>query len=179
MSKTKIWCYTKNNSVLKQKVWRCTKIILVSIKTIHINKKSRFFSKKYFMSTKIRWCCIKKIFCVQKRDFFFPNGAPYINLDKNVSYLKTQYQETNSCYETCLLLVLCTAICSHSILPKNEQLQWHFQRVSNTNSKMFSLFLRVLTKNSYSEFVIEEQNNLNKCRVTKDLISMSASDNIV
>ena len=44
---------------------------------------------------------------------------------------------------------------------------------------MFSLFLRVLTENSYSEFVIEEQNNLNKCRVTKDLISMSASDNIV
>ena len=59
-----------------------------------------------------------------KKILFFSQTAPHIfNLDKNVSYLKTQYQETNSCYETCLLLVLYTAICSHSILPKNEQLQ--------------------------------------------------------
>ena len=59
-----------------------------------------------------------------KKILFFSRTAPHIfNLDKNVSYLKTQDQETNSYYETCLLLVLYTAICNHSILPKNEQLQ--------------------------------------------------------
>ena len=59
-----------------------------------------------------------------KKILFFSRTAPHIfNLDKNVSYLKTQYQETNSYYETCLLLVLYTAICSNSVLPKNEQLQ--------------------------------------------------------
>ena len=121
----------------------------------------------------------KNILCSKKILLFSRTACHIFNLDKNVSYLKTQYQGTNSYYEAGLLLVLYTAICSHSILPRNEHLQWHFQRVSNTNSKMFSLFLSVLTKNSYSEFAIEEQNNLNKCRVTKDHISMSASDNIV
>ena len=59
-----------------------------------------------------------------KKILFSSGTARHIsNLDKNVSYLKTQYQETNSYYETCLLLVLYTDICSHSILPKSEHLQ--------------------------------------------------------
>ena len=64
MSRTKIWCSTKKNFVLKQKVWRCTKSNFVSTKTCCC-------TKKYFMSTKTRRCCIKKIFCVQKSYFFY------------------------------------------------------------------------------------------------------------
>ena len=60
MSKTKTWCCTKNNFVLKQ-VWCCTKSNLVSTKTCWC------CTKKHFMSTKTRWCYIKKIFSAQKK----------------------------------------------------------------------------------------------------------------
>ena len=83
MSKTKIWCCTKNNFI-----WHCTKSNLVSTKTCWCCTKKYFMStkkswcstKKYFMSTKTRWCCIKKILCPRNSCYFFRTAPHSIHI---------------------------------------------------------------------------------------------------
>ena len=60
MSKTKVWCCTKNNFMSKQKVWCCTKSHLLSIKI------SWCSTKNFFKSNKKKLTLHQEVFHVDK-----------------------------------------------------------------------------------------------------------------
>ena len=87
----------KNNFVLKQNIWHCTKsdlvswclgvLLLLHEKVFHVSKKKVWCStKKYFMSTKARWCCIKKNILCAKRLLIFSGTARHRDLLRHHCY---------------------------------------------------------------------------------------------